>query len=125
MAWDAGRAVVLLLVLQLLVGAQLDRDLLLVLAAHERDLDLLAHLVTAQRDDQTISARNLVIVQLGDDIALLDAGLAAGPSSTTLATYAPLSVLSHARCRLGTGIGWYGGVHARRRFEIDVHTVIK
>ena len=70
-----GRTVVLLLVLQLLVGAQLDSDLLLLLAAHERDFDLLAHLVAAQRNDQAIGARNLVIAQLGNDIALLDASL--------------------------------------------------
>ena len=70
-----GRAVVLLLALQLLVRAQLDGDLLLFLAAHERNLDLLAHLVAAQRDNQAIGARNLVVTQLGDDVTLLDAGL--------------------------------------------------
>ena len=69
------RAVVLLLVLQLLVGAQLDGDLLLVFAAHERNLDLLANLVAAQRDDQAIGARDLVVAQLGDNVTLLNAGL--------------------------------------------------
>ena len=73
-----GRAVVLLLVLQLLVGTQLDGDLFLFLAAHECDLDLLAHLVAAQRDDQAIGARDLVVAQLGDDVALLDASLGGG-----------------------------------------------
>ena len=73
-----GRAIVLLLVLQLLIGAQLDGNRLLFLAAHERDLDLLAHLVAAQCDDQAVGARNLVVAQLGDDIAFLNAGLGCG-----------------------------------------------
>ena len=34
--------------------------------------------MAAQRDDQAIGARDLVVVQLGDDIALLDAGLCGG-----------------------------------------------
>ena len=34
--------------------------------------------MAAQRDDQTIGARNLVIAQLGNDIALLDASLGGG-----------------------------------------------
>ena len=33
--------------------------------------------------------------------------------------------LSRARCRLGTGIGRYGGIRARGRFGIDVHAVTK
>ena len=33
--------------------------------------------------------------------------------------------LGRARCRLGTGVGRCGGIRARRRFGIDVHTVTK
>ena len=33
--------------------------------------------------------------------------------------------LGRARCRLGTGIGRYSGIHARGRFGIDVHAVTK
>ena len=34
--------------------------------------------MAAQRDDQAIGARNLIVAQLGDDVALLDAGLGGG-----------------------------------------------
>ena len=103
-----GRTVVLLLVLQLLIGAQLDGDLLLFLAAHERDLDLLAHLVAAQRDDQAIGARDLVVAQLGDDVALLNAGL----GSRTI-----LNDARHIRAAIGAQLVGAGveRVDARKR----------
>ena len=48
--------------------------------------------MAAQRDDQTIGARNLIVAQLGNDIALLDTGLSGG------------AVLDNA-CHIGTAIG--------------------
>ena len=64
--------------------------------------------MAAQRDDQTVGTRNLVVAQLGDDVALLDAGLGSG---------AVLHNARHVRAAIGAELVGAGveRIDARKR----------
>ena len=68
----------LLLSLELLVRAQGDVEGLLVVAAHDRDLDRLANAVGAHGQDGAVGRGDLRAANAHDDVALLDAGLVGG-----------------------------------------------
>ena len=71
--------------------------------------------MAAQRDDQAVGARDLVIAQLGNDIALLDAGLGSG---------SVLNDACHVRAAIGAQLVGAGveRVDARKRgSQVRVH----
>ena len=103
------------------VRAQLYIDLLLVLATLDSKRHRVAHIVRAQGDDQAICRGNLLVVNLGNNIALLNARLICWAAGNNLANISALIDRKVILARVGCGHRTQANTHIRmlRRLATD------